>query len=62
MLQELSVKNLVISSKAVGAKKEQVRKRESTYILKQKFAEIRRSHKLVGTEKENPGRGLGLLY
>lgn len=49
-LQELSVKNFVIEGQQNTGKEKILRKRESSYILKQKFAEFRRSTKLFGQE------------
>ncbi len=46
-LQEVTVRN---TGEGVGSRK---KKRESTYILKQKFATIRRSSILMGENKEN---------
>jgi hypothetical protein len=54
VLQELTVKNFVIEGgqETTSIYKEKVlKKRESTYILKQKFSEFRRSLKLMGQNK-----------
>lgn len=51
-LQEGTVRS---TAEAMGSRK---KKRESTYILKQKFATIRRSSILMGENKENAFKGL----
>jgi hypothetical protein len=49
------VKNFVIEGQQNSGKEKILRKRESSYILKQKFAEFRRSTKLFGQENNLRG-------
>lgn len=53
VLQEQGVRNWSTRGEEKGCGREAVKKRESTYILKQKFAKIRRSMVLMGEDKEN---------
>lgn len=46
VLQEVSVKNFIIEGEQKGREKES-RKKESSYIMKQKFNEFRRSMKSI---------------
>ena len=53
VLQEVSVKNFIIEGGQDNLMRDKNgKKRESTYILKQKFAEFRRSMKAMGEQKE----------
>lgn len=53
VLQELSVKNFIIEGEQKSNAKEKGKKKESSYILKQKFNEFRRSMKSIQQFKEN---------
>jgi hypothetical protein len=54
VLQEISVKNFVIEGEQKSSVKEKGgKKKESSYILKQKFNEFRRSMKSIQQYKEN---------